>query len=543
MEWWKKGVMYQIYPRSFQDSNGDGIGDIQGIISRLNYIQSLGVDIVWLGPIYESPNDDNGYDISNYYQIHPEFGTMEDFDELLTGMHERGIKLIMDLVVNHTSDEHRWFKESRKSKDNPYRDYYFWRKGKNGGPPNNWKAFFGGSAWEYDETTDEYYLHIFTKKQPDLNWDNPSVREEIYKMMRYWLDKGVDGFRMDVISLISKRTAFEESPEDNLMHMVYQYYANGPHIHNYLQEMYDQVLSTYDIMTVGEGPGITAEVALDYVGASRKELNMLFQLDLMFIDNGPRGKFDYKPIDLRTFKKIFRDWDQAMGKEGWNNLFLDNHDFPRMVSRYGNDQEYRNESAKMLILFLLTMRGTPCFYMGGEIGMTNPQFFDPNDYRDIETVHYLEAILQSGGDLDHALAMVHIQSRDNVRTPFQWNNKQNAGFSEGNPWIKVNDNYPDINVLEAEKDPHSILHFFRKCIEFRKSEPIFTEGDFEDLLPEDPHIFIYKRENEKSNVIVCLNFSDHFLPYPEVLKDKKLIFSNYLEMDNQLKPWEGSVFE
>lgn len=535
--------MYQIYPRSFQDSNGDGIGDLRGIISRLDYLQSLNIDMIWLGPIYESPNDDNGYDISDYYKIHPEFGTMEDFDELLREMHRREIRLIMDLVVNHTSDEHHWFEESRKSIDNPYRDYYFWRKGKNGGPPNNWKAFFGGSAWQYDATTEEYYLHIFTKKQPDLNWENPLVRKEIYKMMHFWLEKGVDGFRMDVISLISKKPEFDNSPVDNLMHMVYNYYANGPRIHDYLREMHSRVLSRYDIMTVGEGPGITTDHAKDYVGASRQELNMVFQLDLMFGDNGPNGKFDHHPVSLPTFKRIFSDWDKAVGDDGWNNTFLDNHDFPRMVSRYGNDEEYRKESAKMLILFLMTMRGTPCFYMGGEIGMTNVKYTDPADYRDIETVNYLNAVIHSNGNLDEALQMVHIQSRDNTRTPFQWNSDRHAGFSAGDPWIKVNPNYPSINVEKAESDKDSILHFFRRCTEFRKNQAVLVTGSYEDLLPEDDNLFLYKRQNEERILQVVLNFSNHRIKIPESLKNKRLIFSNYTHNSEILYPWEGSVFE
>ncbi len=541
--WWKEAIMYQIYPRSFQDSNGDGIGDIRGIINRLDYLESLGIDIIWLGPVYQSPNDDNGYDISDYYSIHPEFGTMEDLEELLGGLHRRGIKLIMDLVVNHTSDEHHWFQEAKKSKDNPYRNYYHWRPGKYGRPPNNWRAFFGGSAWEYDPTTNEYFLHIFTKRQPDLNWENPAVREEIYKMMNFWLDKGVDGFRMDVISLISKRQEFKEAEEDNLMYMVYNYYANGPRIHEYLQEMHEKVSSKFDVMTVGEGPGITKDIALDYVGESRNELNMLFQLDLMFIDNGPGGKFDHQPVSLPLFKKIFDEWDAAIGDKGWNNIFLDNHDFPRMVSRYGNDKKYRVESSKMLLLFLLTMRGTPCIYMGSEIGMTNTYYPNPEDYRDIETMNYFNQVQQDGGEIDDALSRVHVQSRDNTRAPLQWASDYQAGFTTGQPWIKVIDNHKEINVDYAEKDNTSVLHFFRKLISFRKTSPILIYGTYEDLLPEDKNIYLYKRELDNKTWYICLNFSNNPQPLPHFIQGKKVLFSNYNSLDGQLMPWHGLVCE
>jgi oligo-1,6-glucosidase len=415
-KWWKEEIMYQIYPRSFQDSDGDGIGDIRGIIQRLDYIASLGVDIIWLSPIYQSPNDDNGYDISNYYEIHPEFGTMEDFDELLSEMHKRGLRLIMDLVVNHSSDEHKWFKESRSSKDNPYRDYYIWRKGKDGGPPNNYMSFFSGSAWEYDEATKEYYLHYFTKKQPDLNWENPKVREEVYRNMRFWLDKGVDGFRMDVISLLSKNLDFPDSPSPNITYLATHYYANGPRIHEFLQEMHEKVLKDYDVMTVGEGPGITKELANDYIGYDRKELNMIFQLDLMFGDHGEGGKFDIDPMDLVKVKRILNEWEEAIGDRGWNNIFLDNHDFPRMVSRFGNDTSFRVRSAKMLNMFLLSMRGTPCIYQGSEIGMTNVAFDKIEDYRDVEIINWVNEERSKGQSDADLLPMIHIQGRDNEDT-------------------------------------------------------------------------------------------------------------------------------
>ena len=368
--WWKESVIYQIYPRSFKDSNGDGIGDLRGIIEQLDYLKNLGVDILWLSPIYQSPNDDNGYDISDYYSIMEEFGTMQDFDEMLSGIHDRGMKLVMDLVVNHTSDEHYWFQESRKSKDNPYRDYYFWRPEK----PNNWQSFFTGDAWEYDAQTGEYYLHLFTKKQPDLNWENLIVRQEIYKMMRWWLDKGVDGFRMDVIPLISKRLDFPDADFSDFAKVVEEIYANGPRLHEFLKEMYREVLGDYDIMTVGEAPGVSPEQARLYVGESRKELNMIFHFGHMFLDWGGEGKFELSDWNLREFKNVFTTWHNAMAEEGWVSIFLDNHDFPRMVSRWGNDKEYHQESARLLAILILTLRGTPTIYQGSEIGMTNVAF-------------------------------------------------------------------------------------------------------------------------------------------------------------------------
>ena len=543
-KWWKEGVMYQIYPRSFQDSNGDGIGDIRGIINRLDYLESLGIDIVWLGPVYESPNDDNGYDISNYYKIHPEFGTMEDLEELLKEMHSRRMRLIMDLVVNHSSDEHEWFQESRKSKDNPYRDFYHWRPpAEDGGPPYNWKAFFGGDAWEYDEMSGEYYLHLFTKKQPDLNWENPNLREEVYKMMRFWLDKGVDGFRMDVISLISKPDQFENLPTDNLMYAVYNVYANGPKVHQYLQEMNREVMSKYDVMTVGEGPGISKEIANDYIGKDRNELNMIFQLDLMFLDNGPGGKFDPKEINLVDFKSLFNDWDKALGENGWNNLFLDNHDFPRMVSRWGNDREYREASTKLLLMFLLTMRGTPCIYMGSEIGMTNVAFEDPAEYRDIETVNYFRKTIEDGGDINHALKMVHIQGRDNVRVPMQWDDGLQAGFTMGEPWIKVNPNYKDINVMNEEKKESSILEFFRILVQWRKQDEVLQYGSYRDLAPDHNQLYFYERSLDEKKRWICLNFSDEEVPLPDDLKNKRVILNNSKELGFSLMPWQAVLLK
>jgi len=538
-KWWKEIVMYQIYPRSFKDSNGDGIGDLRGIIEKVDYLASLGIDLIWLSPVYQSPNDDNGYDISDYYAIHPEFGTMDDFDELLQRLHEKGIKLIMDLVVNHTSDEHLWFEESRKSKDNPYRDFYIW-KGNGGQLPNNWQSWFGGSAWEYDKNTDSYYLHYFTKKQPDLNWENPKVRNEIYKNMRFWLDKGVDGFRMDVISLLSKPEVFSDSLSENIHYLAEHHYANGPKIHTYLQEMYEQVLGDYDIMTVGEGPGITKEVALDYIGEDRNELNMIFQLDHMIIDHGPGGKFDIADFSLRDLKKIMDGWEEATANGGWNNIFLDNHDFPRMVSRFGNDGEFREASTKMLLGFLLTQKGTPCIYMGSEIGMTNVKFKSPEEYRDIETVNYFQEVKDQQLNMEEALQKVHIQGRDNVRIPIQWNDSNNAGFTDGNPWIDVNPNYKSINVESSEDHKDSILNFFRDFIKYRKQDLIWVYGSYENLDIDSELLYSYQREYEGRRMIVICNFSNYQLDLPDYVQGE-YVNGNY-DSTPKLRPWEIKIY-
>lgn len=545
LSWWKEIVMYQIYPRSFQDSNGDGIGDIRGIINRINYLKDLGINLIWLGPVYDSPNDDNGYDIRDYYKIHPEFGTIDDFEELLSKLHEAGIKLIMDLVVNHSSDEHDWFEQSRKSEDNPYRDFYFWRKGKDGGPPNNWKAWFGGDAWEYDDNTDSYYLHLFTKKQPDLNWENPKVRKSVYDIIKFWLDKGVDGFRMDVISLISKRLEFEDSPNTNLMYLASNYYSNGPRIHEYLQEMNQEVLSKYDIVTVGEGPGITAENAIDYIGYRRKELNMIFQLELMFLDNGPGGKFDPVDISLIDFKALFDKWDKAVEDEGWNNIFLDNHDFPRMVSRFGNDSIYRKESAKLLATFLLTMRGTPCIYQGSEIGMTNVKFDSIDQYRDIETLSYYQQVQNDGKSKMELMRNIHIQGRDNVRTPMQWDSSQHAGFTSGQPWIDVNPNFKDVNADNDRNSEDSVYKFYKSLIALRNSEPVLVSGTYQNILPDHPQLYFYSRGEDKK-IFILLNFSDHTIEEPGLTDYllQEVLSNNYDEIDlASIKPWQAIVFK
>ena len=542
--WWKEGIVYQIYPRSFMDSTGNGIGDIQGIIQKLDYIKSLGVDIIWLCPVYKSPNDDNGYDISDYRNIMDEFGSMSDFDELLAGCHKRGIKLIMDLVVNHSSDEHAWFEESRLSKDNPYRDYYIWKPGKNGGPPNDWQAFFGGSAWEHDELTDEYYLHLFTTKQPDLNWENPKVREEVADIVKFWFEKGVDGFRMDVISLISKRPAYDDMVSDVFEDTIRKQYANGPRIHEFLHELNKNVLSKYDIMTVGEGPGITLEHGLNYVDESREELDMVFHFDHMFIDFGPGGKFDPQPFDLVDFKNVFTQWDEKLKGKGWGSIFLGNHDFPRIVSRFGNDKDYHNKSAKLLAMLLLSLRGTPYIYQGDEIGMTNVAFETTYDYRDIETINYFKSLELEGKNPLHLLPNVHKMGRDNARTPVQWSDEPNGGFSLVEPWIKSNPNYADINVEYQERNSKSILNFYREMIALRKANPTLVYGDYESIMNDHPHIYAYRRWDETHEFLVVLNMSELTIDFQPILTGLELLLYNYDDSTEDLlmRPWEAKLF-
>lgn len=541
-KWWKEQVIYQIYPRSFKDSNGDGIGDIPGIIEKLDYLKDLGVDIIWLGPVYPSPNDDNGYDVSDYRDIHPEFGTMADFDRLLTSLHEKGMKLIMDLVVNHSSDEHKWFQESRQSKDNPYRDFYIWKKGKNGGPPNNWTSFFEGSAWKYDEQTDEYFLHLFTQKQPDLNWENPVVRAEVFDIVRFWLDKGIDGFRMDVISLISKRLDFEDTPYENFVDTIKHIYSNGPRVHEFIREMYDKVLSHYDVMTLGEGPGISKTQGLQYVGHDRGELDMIFHLDHMFLGFGPGGRFDQEPYDLKAVKKVFKEWYDAMGASGWISIFLDNHDFPRMVSRFGNDQQYRVESAKLLAMLVLTMRGTPCIYQGSEIGMTNVQFGSIDDFRDVETLNFHKALLKNGMPESEFLRLANANGRDNVRTPMQWSDASHGGFTTGSPWIDVNPNYTEINVEKELRDEHSIYFFYQKLLSLRKGNETLVYGTFEDLSEGANDLFIYQRTAKEEQYTIVLNFSDHENGAALSSAPGSLILSNYDPVKTSLQPWEARLY-
>ena len=542
--WWKEQVIYQIYPKSFKDSNGDGIGDLPGIISKLDYLKNLGVDIIWLSPIYASPNDDNGYDISDYRAIHTDYGTMADFDVLLAGLHERGMKLIMDLVVNHTSDEHAWFEESKKSKDNPYRDYYFWKKGVNGGPPNNWKSFFGGSAWKYDPTTDEYFLHLFTKKQPDLNWENPAVRENVCDILRFWLDKGIDGFRMDVIPLISKRLDFADTDLEYLNDVIAQVYSNGPKVHEYINEMYEKALKDYDIMTVGEGPGISTDVGIKYVGEDRGELNMIFHLDHMFLGHGQKGKFDPEEYDWSDIKRIFKDWYDAMGESGWVSIFLDNHDFPRLVSRFGNDKEYRVESAKLLAMMVFTLRGTPCVYQGSEIGMSNVHFDSLDDYRDVETLNYFKEFSKEGATVESFLPLVHEHGRDNVRTPIHWDASANAGFTNGTPWIKVNPNYEEINAESVLENPDSIYFWYQKLLSYRKQNKTLVYGDWKVIEQASQDIYVYERFDEKDHYYILLNHSNQVQSFELDLSAHSLeLYNMERKMATNLKPWEARLYK
>ncbi|MDT0606618.1 glycoside hydrolase family 13 protein [Croceitalea rosinachiae] len=546
--WWKESVVYQIYPRSFKDTTGNGIGDIHGIIEKLDHIKSLGVDVIWLCPVYESPNDDNGYDISHYRKISDDFGGQEAFDELLEKTHQKGLKLVMDLVANHTSDEHYWFTESKKSKSNPYRDYYIWKDGQNDGPPNNWESFFNGSTWEYDSTTDQYYLHYFTKKQPDLNWENPKVRKEIFDVVEYWFKKGVDGFRMDVISLISKPDGYPNSEHEKFQETIINYYANGPKIHQYLHEMNQEVLSKYDIMTVGEGPGIDLANGPLYVDASREELNMVFHFDHMFIDCGVGGKYDPIPIDFKTFKTVFNNWDKALKNKGWGSIFLGSHDFSRMVSRFGNDQEYRKPSAKLLATLLLTLRGTVYVYQGDEIGMTNVAYDSIEDYNDVETLNAWKAAEEEGQDMEEFLHIVHIQSRDNARTPMQWSSDANAGFTEGIPWLKTNPNHKNINVATQENDPNSILNYYRDMIAFRKANKTFVYGDYECLDLDNPSIYAYRRWDKANEFLVLHNFSDKKIHWGYDLNEDnyKVLKSNMAQGQQanfELEAWQTKILK
>ncbi|MCA0758495.1 alpha-glucosidase [Paenibacillus sp. N4] len=553
---WQEEVVYQIYPRSFMDSNGDGIGDLRGIISKLDYLKELGVGIVWLSPVYKSPNDDNGYDISDYRSIMDEFGTMEDWEELLHGLHERGIKLIMDLVVNHSSDEHAWFEESRKSKDNPYRDYYIWRPaGENGGEPNNWLSFFGGSAWQYDEATNEYYLHLFTKKQPDLNWENPKLRREVYDMMNFWLDKGIDGFRMDVINCISKADGLPSAPGGERYAWGGDFFLCGPRLEEYLKEMNEQTLSRYNAMSVGEMPGVPTDLAAVYTDPANRAVNMVFHFETMDIDSGEGGKWNLKPWKLADLKAVTGKWQYALNGKGWNSLYLNNHDQPRMVSRFGDDTVYRKQSAKLLATFLHTLQGTPYIYQGEELGMTNVRFESIDDYRDVELLNfYREAVGERGVPHEQAMASIYAKGRDNARTPMQWNAGPQGGFTTGEPWIGVNPNYTEINAQEALGDPDSIFHYYKRLIALRKKHPIMIYGDYTLLAEEHEQLYAYTRQLGEEKWLVLLNFSGQQieagagLPFEE---GAELIISNYgdaaarLDASAELlalRPYEALVY-
>ena len=548
--WWQRAVVYQVYPRSFYDSNGDGIGDLNGVRAKLDYIRRLGVDVIWLNPIYKSPNDDNGYDISDYRAIMDEFGTMEDFDRLLAEAHEKGLRIVMDLVVNHTSDEHPWFIESRKSAESPYRDYYIWREGKDGNPPNNWGASFRGSAWERCEETGMYYLHTFSKKQPDLNWENETVRGEVYDLMRFWLDKGIDGFRMDVINYISKTPEMPDGPMMNRLYGNFRPYClNGPRVHEFLQEMNREVLSHYDVMTVGETPGVSVEQAQRYTGPDEHELNMVFQFAHVNLDYDENGKWTLKRVPLDGLRRVLSEWQTGLHGKGWNSLYLNNHDQPRMVSRFGDDstEALRSASAKMLGVLMHMMQGTPYVYQGEELGMTNVAFPDISDYRDIDTLNaWNEMTGELGVSPEHMMACIHRRSRDNARTPIQWSAAPNAGFTTGTPWIGVNPNYETINAEAQENDPDSVLCFYRRLIALRRELPIITEGDYTLLLADHPQVFAYQRSWQGQRLYVICSFSAQTFDAPEILPycGGRLLLCNYApDGDTQtLRPYEARVY-
>ncbi|MBT0587370.1 alpha-glucosidase [Alteromonas sp. SM 2104] len=548
-EWWKEAIVYQIYPRSFQDSNGDGIGDIRGIINRLDYIASLGVDVIWLNPVYDSPNDDNGYDIADYRQIMTEFGDMNDFDELLAGMHARGLKLVMDLVVNHSSDEHYWFQQSRQSRDNPYRDYYHWWPAEKGTPPRRWSYFDKESnAWAYDAQTDAYYLHYFSEKQPDLNWENPKLRAEIYDMMHFWFRKGIDGFRMDVITFISKHDGYPEFEEKYQGQHMIDIYAQGPRLHEYLQEMHHEVLQHYDIMTVAEGPGTKPDNVMKLVDERRGELNMNYHFDHQGIGVGERYIINEDFQNLVEFKRVLTEWDEVFSEHGWNTIYLGNHDFPRMVTRWANDSpKWRATASKMLTTFLLSMRGTPYYYMGDEIGMSNIKFDRIDHYKDLMTINWHHLTQAEGGDLNEFIESHKITARDNARTPIQWDSSEHAGFTTGTPWLPVNPNYTMVNVAAQEQDSQSELNFFRKMASLRKQSMTLIYGDYQCLFADHEHAYVYTRTLDDEQLIVLLNFSEQSvaLELPMAVKDSALI-NNYdhVDIDGKtvtLKPYQALI--
>lgn len=550
--WWKESIVYQIYPRSFRDSNGDGIGDLNGITEKMDYLEKLGVNVVWLSPVYQSPNDDNGYDISDYRAIMTEFGTMEDFDRMLDAAHAHGIKIVMDLVVNHTSDEHPWFVESRKSKENPYRDYYIWRDGKDGKEPNNWGSCFSGPAWDYDEETDMYYLHLFSKKQPDLNWDNPKVRDEVFDMMNWWLEKGVDGFRMDVISLISKKPDLPDGPTGINGYASFNEPANGPHVHEYLQEMRERVLNNADTITVGECSGVTLEEAKKYARSDEKELNMVFQFEHMNVDADADNKWTDKKMDLRDLKEIMTKWQKGLEEIAWNSLYWENHDQPRSVSRFANDSaEYHDRSAKMLATCLHMMQGTPYVYQGEELGMTNVPFTSIDQFRDLDSINAYRELVEEQHVFTEEEMMCYLckKSRDNARTPFQWDDSAYAGFSTSEPWIMVNPNYTQINAKKQVDDPESIFNYYRKLIALRKEKEIIVYGTYNLLLPDSEEIYAYTRTLGEDKLLVVCNFSEKevTVEVPEEFMNGKFMISNYpqgeVKAQMTVRPYEAFVIE
>lgn len=532
-EWWKKAVVYQIYPRSFQDSNGDGIGDLKGIIQRMDYLGELGIDAIWLSPVYKSPQDDNGYDIADYQDIEPMFGCLDDMEALIEEARKYNIRIIMDLVLNHSSDEHRWFKEAKKSKDNPYHDYYVWRDGKEGTPPNDMKGVFGGSAWEWVPELQQYYFHQFSIKQPDLNWDNPKVRREIYDMILWWMDKGVGGFRLDVIDQIAKE------PDKGIT-------QNGPKLHEYIREMSKETFQKGNLITVGEAWGATPELTKLYSNPDGSEFSMVFQFEHIGLDQQEgKEKWDLAPLPFLKLKQVLTRWQTEIYNCGWNSLFWNNHDLPRIVSRWGNDKEYRVESAKMLAILLHGMQGTPYIYQGEELGMTNVQY-EIEEYRDIETLNVYQERIEQGYTKEEIMRSIHAKGRDNGRTPMQWDDTQNAGFTTGTPWIKVNPNYKEINAKNQVNDPDSIFFCYKRLIQLRKEYPVFVDGRYRLLLEEDENTFAYERQNADQKLVVICNFYGKTLEMPlqETCKDMRLLIGNYGDMTEKeiFRPYEARIY-
>ena len=532
-KWWKKAVVYQIYPKSFQDSNGDGFGDLQGIIKRLDYLETLGINAIWLSPVFKSPQADNGYDISDYRDIDPTFGSLDDMEELINEAKKHNIRIMMDLVLNHSSNEHRWFKEAKKSKDNPYHDYYIWRDGDEGVPPSDMKACFGGSAWEYVPEIGQYYFHQFLPEQPDLNWENPKVRRAIYDMILWWMDKGVGGFRLDVIDQIAKE------PDKRIT-------INGPRLQEYFKELSRETFQKGDLITVGEAWGADTERAKLYSNPDGSEFSMVFQFEHIGPDQKEGGeKWDLAPLPFKKLKKIMAHWQNELYNCGWNSLFWDNHDLPRIVSRWGNDREYRVESAKMLAILLHGMQGTPYIYQGEELGMTNVQY-DIEDYKDCEIINMYHERLEKGYSKDEIMKSIYAKGRDNARTPMQWDDSANAGFTTGTPWIKVNDNYDKINAKSQVNDPDSIFSCYKKLVQLRKDYPVFVDGKFTLLLEDDENIFAYSRKNEEKTMIVVCNFFDKEIPMPlaKECEGMEVLISNYKDTSDMsvLRPYEARMY-
>ncbi|CAM5726899.1 MULTISPECIES: alpha,alpha-phosphotrehalase [Niallia] len=553
--WWQKAVVYQIYPKSFQDTTGNGVGDIQGIIKRLDYLKELGVDVLWLTPIYASPQKDNGYDISDYYSIHHEYGTMEDFDQLLKEAHQKGLKVIMDIVVNHTSTEHEWFKQAASSKDNPYRDFYIWKDGKeDGSEPTNWQSKFGGNAWQYDEKSGQYYLHLFDVTQADLNWENEHLRDEVYKMMQFWFEKGVDGFRLDVINLISKNQNFPDDDGSVAPGDGRKFYTDGPRVHEFIHEMNQEVFSKYDSMTVGEMSSTTLEHCVKYTKPERNELSMTFNFHHLKVDYPNGEKWEIGEMDFHALKQILSKWQVGMNEGGgWNALFWCNHDQPRIVSRYGNDGEFHKESAKMLATTIHMMQGTPYIYQGEEFGMTDPKFTSIDQYRDVESLNMYNILQANGKSEEEILEILRRKSRDNSRTPVQWNGEKNAGFTDGTPWIETARNYRELNAENALKDKDSIFYHYQKLIQLRKEYNIITDGDYELIAPEDDKIFAYLRSTDKEKLLVVNNFYEEEVTF--TLSEHidwtgltgTILLSNYPDSDSmresiKLRAYESIVY-